>query len=43
MTNLKKNTALHLAAENGHVLIVKYLVSEKAEATIKNDMGKTPL
>lgn len=35
-SQFKKNTALHLAAANGHILIVKYLVQEKADAAIKN-------
>ena len=34
-----QRTLLHLAAENGHVDIVTYLVAKKASINIKDDMG----
>jgi ankyrin repeat protein len=43
ISQFKQNTALHLAAQNAHILIVKYLVSEKAGIQIKNLEGKTAL
>lgn len=43
ISQFKQNTALHLAAQNAHILIVKYLVSEKAGTQIKNLEGKTAL
>jgi len=36
-------TALHLAAENGHIDMVKTLLNHDAEVDAKNEMGATPL
>jgi len=36
-------TALHLAALNGHYSVVEYLVNQKADINAKNLEGKTPL
>ena len=37
------NTALHLAARNGHVDICAALLKEGANSTIRNNAGRTPL
>jgi ankyrin repeat protein len=43
MTDRQGQTALHLAAELGRVLVVKYLIEHGARADLKDDAGKTPL
>lgn len=42
-TQYLKNTPLHIAAFNGHFLIVKYLVEAGANPIITNRDGLTPL
>jgi hypothetical protein len=37
------NTPLHIAAGNGHYLIVKYLVEAGANPILTNKRGQTPL
>jgi ankyrin repeat protein len=37
------NTFLHKAARNGDIDTVKYLVSQGADISVKNDYGQTPL
>jgi ankyrin repeat protein len=37
------NTPLHIAAQNGHINIVKLLLELKAPTSIKNSSGNTPL
>lgn len=37
------NTPLHIAAANGHYLIVKYLVEAGANPILTNKKGQTPL
>eukprot|EP00397_Hematodinium_sp_SG-2012_P020310 GEMP01020917.1.p1 GENE.GEMP01020917.1~~GEMP01020917.1.p1 ORF type:complete len:203 (+),score=37.36 GEMP01020917.1:58-666(+) len=38
------NTALHIAAQNGHIAIVEYLISKHgAKANVQNFKGNTPL
>jgi len=37
------DTPLHLAAYNGHLNVVEYLVNQRAEINLKNHDGKTPL
>jgi len=39
----KGNTALHIAASLGYKKIIKFLMEEKADTTIKNAAGQTPL
>jgi ankyrin repeat protein len=39
----KRNSPLHMAAKNGHYLIVKYLLEEKANPLLDNIDGKKPL
>lgn len=41
-TQQLKNTPLHIAARNGHFLIVKYLVEAGANPIITNKDGLTP-
>jgi len=36
-------TPLHLAAENGHLSIVEYLVNQKVDVNAKNKDGKIAL
>ncbi len=36
-------TALHWAAKKGHVQVVKFLVSSKAEINVQDSQGNTPL
>lgn len=38
-----KNTPLHIAAKHGHILIVKYLLSQGALTNIPNESGATPI
>ncbi|NNM60065.1 MAG: hypothetical protein HKM04_09670 [Legionellales bacterium] len=40
--SLNGNTALHWAAQNGHVTCYKLLLSSGADETLKNKDGKTP-
>jgi ankyrin repeat protein len=42
-TQYLKNTPLHIAAFNGHYLIVKYLLEQGANPIITNREGLTPL
>ena len=37
------NTALHLAIERNELEVVKFLLRQGAETSIKNGEGKTPL
>ena len=37
------NTPLHLAAQNGHILIVMYLLDQNATPGKPNSKAKTPL
>ena len=39
----KGNTALHGAADGGHVEVVAFLLAAKANATAKNAAGLTPV
>lgn len=41
--NLFGQTPLHLAAQNGHLAVVKYLITQGAEMEVFDDAGKTPL
>jgi hypothetical protein len=41
--NTNKNTALHMAAANGHAPIVSLLLAAGADATVTNVHGNTPL
>ena len=36
-----QNTGLHIAAQNGHILIVKYLVQNGAQPELANSQNKT--
>ena len=40
-TQDRRNTALHLAAKHGHILVVKYLLEQKASPKLVNAEGKT--
>jgi len=42
-TQEMRNTSLHLAAQNGHFLIVRLLVDLGADKSVINKNGKTPL
>ena len=42
-THDQMNTPLHIAAANGHYLIVKYLVEAGANPILTNKKGQTPL
>merc|ERR1711971_560665 len=37
------NTALHIAAQNGHGELVRFLVDKKANLNCQNGKGQTPL
>jgi len=37
------DTPLHLAAENGHLSVVEYLINQKADIIVKGDFDRTPL
>mmetsp|Transcript_38387 Transcript_38387/g.86512 ORF Transcript_38387/g.86512 Transcript_38387/m.86512 type:complete len:302 (-) Transcript_38387:145-1050(-) len=37
------NRCLHIAAQNGHLPLVKFLVSQKANVNVQNGKGQTPL
>lgn len=37
------NLAIHIAAQNGHTDLVKFLLSEKADPNVQNGKGQTPL
>ena len=37
------NTFLHLAADNGNIEVLKYLVSQGANVNVKDNYGRTPL
>ena len=37
------NTALHMAAANGHIKIVKMLLKQDVKTSVQNDTGNTPL
>ena len=36
-------TSLHLAAKNGHLSVVEYLVNQKADINAKGENNQTPL
>eukprot|EP00871_Galdieria_phlegrea_P005210 jgi/Galph1/5690/GphlegSOOS_G4405.1 len=38
-----QNSALHLAAANGHLAIVEFLIKQQVNVNAKNDSGNTPL
>ena len=38
-----RNTPIHLACQNGHFLIVRFLQELGADCTLLNKQGKTPL
>ena len=42
-TQEKRNTALHLSAQHGHILVVRFLVGAEAQMEINNADGKTAL
>ena len=41
--DINKTTALHIAAREGHHLIVDYLLSSGARVTLKDYKNRTPL
>jgi ankyrin repeat protein len=41
-TQAVKNAPLHIAAKNGHFLVVKFLLESGAIARIGNNFGQTP-
>lgn len=41
--NTSKNTPLHWAALNDHLLMVQYLYSQSADPLLRNDQGRTAL
>ena len=41
-TERERNTPMHVAARNGHYLIVKYLLENGAKPDITNNRGLTP-
>ncbi len=43
IVNFDDRTPLHLAAFNGHLMIVKYLIENKAEINAIDRWGGTPL
>lgn len=43
LTMDRRNTALHYAAEGGHINVIKLLLIKKADVTIRNKKGQTPL
>jgi len=42
-TEHERNTPLHLAAKNGHYLIVKFLMEMNANILLMNRAGKTAI
>lgn len=40
---VQANTALHLAAVNGHAAVVKLLLDHSASKDVKNKEGKLPV
>jgi len=43
VTQMNRDTSLHLAAKNGHILIVRYLLEQGATPSVANRAGKRPL
>lgn len=37
------NRSLHIAAQNGHIELVRYAIDKKADVNVQNNKGQTPL
>ena len=42
-TQMNRETSLHLAAKNGHILICRFLIQQGADQSVRNRENKTPL